>query len=96
MARLQLVRRAESDLDRLTDFLLAHSSDVAQATTELVVDGLQTLRRHPRIGRLCGDGLRELIISRGKTGYVALYRYDEIRDIVRILAIRHQRELGNP
>ena len=34
------------------------------------------------------------MISRGKTGYIALYRYDEIRDAVRVLAIRHQREIG--
>lgn len=38
--------------------------------------------------------MRELVISRGKTGYIALYRYDEIRDVARVLAIRHQRELG--
>ena len=94
MSRLQFTQRAKNDLDRLTDFLLEQSQTVAQSTTELVVDGLQILRQHPRIGRMRSDGLRELVISRGKTGYVALYRYDEIRDIARVLAIRHQRELG--
>ena len=81
-------------IDRLTDFLLDQSQTAAQSTTELVIDGLQTLRQHPRIGRVRSDGLRELVISRGKTGYLALYRYDEIRDVARVLAIRHQRELG--
>lgn len=52
------------------------------------------LRLHPNIGRRCGNRVRELVISRGKTGYVALYRYDEIRDVARVLAIRHQREIG--
>jgi plasmid stabilization system protein ParE len=94
MSRLQLTRRAENDLDRLTDFLLGQSPGAAALTTELVIDGLQVLRQHPRIGRVRSDGLRELVISRGKTGYVALYRYDEIRDVARVLAIRHQRELG--
>jgi plasmid stabilization system protein ParE len=38
--------------------------------------------------------LRELVISRGRTGYVALYSFEEDRDAVLILAIRHQREAG--
>ena len=94
MSRLQFTQRAGNDLDRLTDFLLDQSQAAAESTTELVIDGLQILRKHPRIGRVRRDGLRELVISRGKTGYVALYRYDEIRDVARVLAIRHQRELG--
>ena len=94
MSRLQFTQRAENDLERLTDFLLEQSQRIAESTTELLIDGLQILRQHPRIGRMRSDGLRELVISRGKTGYVALYRYDEIRDLSRVLAIRHQRELG--
>ena len=38
--------------------------------------------------------LRELVISKGRTGYVALYRYLPEQDRVDILAIRHQRESG--
>jgi plasmid stabilization system protein ParE len=52
------------------------------------------LKRHPLIGRPVEYGYRELIISRGRTGYVALYTYEEASDIVLILAIRHQRESG--
>ena len=37
-------------------------------------------------------GLRELVISRGRSGCLALYRFDLSRNLVRILAIRHQRE----
>jgi plasmid stabilization system protein ParE len=33
-------------------------------------------------------------ISRGSTGYVALYSLEEDQDAVLILAIRHQREAG--
>jgi plasmid stabilization system protein ParE len=40
-----------------------------------------------------GD-IRELVISFGQTGYVALYRFVVPRDEVRVLAIRHQREIG--
>jgi plasmid stabilization system protein ParE len=38
--------------------------------------------------------LRELVISYGRTGYVALYRVAARGDRVEILAIRHQREAG--
>lgn len=32
--------------------------------------------------------------SRGKHGYIALYRFEEMHDVVRVLALRHQREAG--
>jgi plasmid stabilization system protein ParE len=38
--------------------------------------------------------LRELVISSGKTGYVALYRLQRGLDEVQLLAVRHQREAG--
>ncbi|MCL5061047.1 MAG: type II toxin-antitoxin system RelE/ParE family toxin [Candidatus Thermoplasmatota archaeon] len=66
----------------------------AARTIPLIVSALDMLRLHPNIGRRYGSQVRELVISRGKTGYIALYRYDEIRDVARVLAIRHQREVG--
>jgi hypothetical protein len=36
----------------------------------------------------------KLVISYGLTGYVALYRFVVSQDEVRILALRHQREIG--
>lgn len=38
--------------------------------------------------------LRELVIGFGESGYVALYRHDEIDNTVYVLAFRHQREAG--
>jgi plasmid stabilization system protein ParE len=46
------------------------------------------------VGRRVEGELRELIISYGHSGYVALYRFVVLTDEVRILAIRHQREVG--
>jgi hypothetical protein len=40
--------------------------------------------------------MRELVISFGKSGYVALYRFIAHLGVVRVLAIRHQRELDYP
>jgi plasmid stabilization system protein ParE len=52
------------------------------------------LKRHPHIGRPARGRLRELVISYGRTGYVALYRVSPRRDRIEVLAIRHQREAG--
>lgn len=54
------------------------------------------LAHHPLIGRIIEGGLRELVISFGKNGHLALYRFVPARREVRILAIRHQRELDYP
>lgn len=50
--------------------------------------------RHPLIGRPCEDGLHELVISRGRTGYVALYDFYEAEDTALVLALRQPREAG--
>ena len=61
---------------------------------DMVVDALGILAQHPEIGRPVAQGLRELVISRGKTGYLTLYDDDEASDMVLVLALRHQREGG--
>lgn len=94
MTRLVLAPKAAQDLKRLTDFLLANDSHSAHATVGVLKDGLIILKRHPLVGRTIEQGYRELVISRGRTGYVALYTYDETHDIALVLAIRHQRECG--
>lgn len=94
MARLIYSSRAFSDLDRLTDFLLDADPVAAGETVELITEAVAILKRHPLIGRPVDDELRELVISRGRTGYVALYSYEAEHDAVLILAIRHQREAG--
>jgi plasmid stabilization system protein ParE len=86
--------QAVADLERFTDFLIAQDSDAALATLDLIEEALAILRRHPFIGRQVDDELYELVISRGKSGYVALYSFEEADDAVLVLAIRHQREAG--
>lgn len=63
-------------------------------TVDLITEAVQVLENHPLIGRPAEQDLRELIISRGKTGYVALYSYELAQDTVLVLAVRHQREAG--
>ena len=94
MAKLIYSGRAFADLERLTDFLIEADPSAAAETVGLIEEAVELLRRHPLIGRPVEYGLRELIISRGRTGYVALYAFEEDRDAVLVLAIRHQREAG--
>ena len=92
MTEVEISPGAKRDLDRLTDFLLASDPAKAGETTELIISAFMTLRDHPAIARSVEQGLRELVISRGRSGYFALYRFDISRNLVRILSIRHQRE----
>lgn len=93
MTGLLFAPRALGDLERLVDHLLETSVELAAETAPLIVGALAVLRDHPLIGRPAQAGLRELLISRGRTGYVALYRFDPMTDIVLVLRVRHQREL---
>lgn len=94
MARLVFAPRAFQDVERLTAFLIASDPGVAAATASLLFDGLRMLKQHPLVGRPAEHGYRELLISRGRTGYVALYQYDVEKDVAIVLAVRHQREGG--
>jgi plasmid stabilization system protein ParE len=85
--------RALADIERLAEFLVAQDHIASIETGELLMEAIAHLSRHPLVGRIMEHGLRELVISRGRTGYVALYRFDADRDQLVVLAIKHQREL---
>lgn len=95
MARISYASRALSDLERISDFLAQDGMDAQLATLDLIDEAVTVLARHPLIGRLAEPDLRELVISQGKTGYIALYSYEAEQDAVLVLAIRHQREAGS-
>lgn len=92
MATIVYSRNALANLRRAIEFLIA-DRDVAIAAAQRIRGAISILEHHPFVGRVVREELRELVISFGKTGYVALYRYVGSRDEVRILAVRHQREL---
>ena len=94
MARLIYAAQALTDLERLTDFLLESDPVAAVGTIDLITEAVSVLHRHPLIGRPAESDLRELVISRGRSGYLALYSYEADQDLVLILSIRHQREAG--
>ncbi len=94
MARVVYASRALADFERLVDFLAEHEPELAELAVARINEAISVLARHPLIGRPAEQGLRELVISRGRTGYIALYRFLKVDDIVLVLALRHQREVG--
>lgn len=96
MAKLVYSENALGNIERAFEFLAQHDPNIATEAAVAIRDGIEVLRDHPFIGRRIEGEIRELVISFGRTGYVALYRYIPVYDLVRILAIRHQREIGYP
>jgi plasmid stabilization system protein ParE len=96
VARVAYSGNALANLERAFEFLAREDPRAAAGAAEAIRDAVETLARHPLIGRPAEAGLRELVISYGKTGYVALYRFLPRRDEIRVLALRHQRELDYP
>ena len=94
MSELAYTEGAIADLARLAEFLLQQDSKAADSTAPLIEEGLSILARHPLMGRRVAGDLRRLVISRGKSGYIALYEWRPEKDTVLLHAIRHQREVG--
>ena len=96
MAQVSYAGNALENLERIFEFIARHDASAAGATVEAIRSGLQILADHPFVGRPVEGELRELIMSHGRTGYLALYRYLPATDEAQVLAIRHQRELDYP
>jgi plasmid stabilization system protein ParE len=90
---------AREDLLWLFDFLLdrartAEDFDSAQHAIDVIRDTVErSLSRAPFICRKAGDSpfLRELLISFGGSGHVALYEIVDAAHVM-VLALRHQLE----
>lgn len=87
---------ALDDLERIFEFNAQHDPLIALDHVELVHSAIEIPDAHPEIGQLAGrdSTLRELVISQGSTGYIALYEYSPNDRLIRVVAIRHQREVG--
>lgn len=97
-----LMNRAEAeatvrqflDIERAFQFLRDRNPAAAPEAVMAIQSAVDHLVMHPPVGRRLQGELRELVISYGRTGYIALYRFVVARDEVRILALRHQRAIG--
>ena len=97
MYRVRFTPEAEQDLLRLYEFILERDPtdwDLAERALEAIRAGIVTLEHFPFTCRKASADsalLRELLISFGSTGYVALYEIDDHKTVT-VLAVRHQRE----
>jgi plasmid stabilization system protein ParE len=95
--RVRFTPDAKTDLDRLYAFVLERDADdwvVAERALDAIRNGIALLESSPFSCRKATSGnafLRELLISFGAAGYVALYEVDA-DNTVTVLAVRHQRE----
>jgi len=94
MASVVYSARSLAHLERAFQFLRDDNPQAAVDAVAAIQTAVDALAANPLLGRRVQGEIRELVISYGRTGYVALYRFVVGRDEVRILAIRHQRELG--
>jgi plasmid stabilization system protein ParE len=76
--------------------LAAKSQESAWRAGQAIDQQFSILESAPDIGRPFPEmpELRELVISFGDSGYVALYRHELPDDVVYVLAFRHQKEAG--
>jgi toxin ParE1/3/4 len=94
VAQVVLSRHLQGDFDRIFDYLFEHDPETALERVEPIIAALDVLEASPLIGRPVENGKRELVISTGASGYLALYRFVPELDTVFVLGVRSQRELG--
>jgi plasmid stabilization system protein ParE len=94
VAKVVYSARSLDHIERAFQFLRDKNPSAALSAVTAIQSAIENLAAHPLVGRRLEGELRELIISYGHSGYVALYRFVISSDEVRILAIRHQREVG--
>ena len=92
--RVRYTKAAREDLRRLFDFLVERDLKAAYRARDAIVKSIEFLQEFPfscRKAEADNPFLRELVISFGVAGYVALFEIED-SETVTILAIRHQRE----
>jgi plasmid stabilization system protein ParE len=96
LPRLIVTEDAAQGLERCRQFLATKNPQAARRAGQAIQRQFLLLETTPGIGRPLPDvpELRELLISFGDSGYVALYRHVAVTDAVYVLAFRHQKEAG--
>jgi plasmid stabilization system protein ParE len=92
--QVRFASAAADDLQRLFYFLAEQDINAAEQALDAIRKAIAMLQSFPFSCRKAAPDnpfLRELIISFGNTGYVALFEIENA-DTVMVLAIRHQRE----
>lgn len=92
--RVRFTKTARDDLRRLYEFQLDRDVAVARRARQAIGKSIELLRDFPFTCRKATPEtpfLRELVISFGASGYIALFEIED-EQTVTILAVRHQLE----
>ena len=92
--KVRYTEAARTDLRRLFTFLAERDLRAAQHARKTISTSIKLLQQFPFTCRKAipdNPLLRELVISFGGAGYVALFEIED-NETVTILAVRHQRE----
>ncbi|MDQ2988898.1 MAG: type II toxin-antitoxin system RelE/ParE family toxin [Pseudomonadota bacterium] len=96
MSRLIWSPSALRDVQRLHRFLVGKNADAVKRAVQAFWQGVKVLGHQPQIGRTIEDTAEAYCkwqIDFGDSGHVV--RYLVATDTVAILAVRHQKEVGN-
>ena len=94
LATIDYANNAFEDIERLNEFLAQQESPMKSQLAAFIPKAVTILAIQPGIGRPVSESQRELIIHRGRSGYLARYRYDREQQTVTVLRIRHHNESG--
>ena len=92
--QLRVSTAAQEDLEQLFEFLAANDLSSAAHARDVIEKAYEFAEIMPFACRKADESnpfLRELVISFGAAGYVALFEVEDDKTVT-ILAIRHQRE----
>jgi plasmid stabilization system protein ParE len=94
--RVEVHPDAKADIVRLHEFLADYDLEVASKALKTIEASFAAMSRHPYICRkVQREGFpsewRELIISFGNSGYLALFEITS-DELVTVMAVKHQRE----
>ena len=92
--KVRYTRGAREDLRRLFGFQLEKDVGTARRAHEAIIKAIEFLEHFPfscRKADMANPFLREMVISFGSSGYVALFEIED-QSTVTILAVRHQLE----
>ena len=94
MPQVIFTQIALQDLARLSDFLHINNPQADKQAGAAIVKAVKLLATYPQAGRPDEDDseYRELIIDFGSSGYVA--KYHNKNDLVKVVKIKHQKEVG--
>lgn len=97
MPQIIYTERMRQDFQRLQSFLQEVAPNKVAEAMQAIFEKIDMLLTFPKIGNAIQNeklpNLRQLTIKWGKYGYVALYSYDEDKDLIIMETIRHAREL---